>query len=348
MQRMTSALGQRRTRLWVALILSSIIGATPALTSAAVVTVDFGAVPVGTTVTEEVLIPSEVHLSELPADLVVYTGGDPTVDLILVLLGLTAPVTTGALLGAIGDITITYELIALDLAEGTNFAIDTFSCDTTGCLIAASFTPTAGGAFTDTVTATVGSVAIIGGGSLGALATLFIDLVRGFLDDTLAVDLIGAGEPGQQGIELRVTVPEPATPCILVGASTLDFGELPFSTPSAISSGSVDVDVTSCSTGTTDILARGTDASGDGAPAAAWLLSDIGGNPCTQGADLYGVALASAGGSALQLGTSNGFMASVAASDTLATNVRLEMACEGSGGAGQTMSSQVFLTAVVP
>jgi hypothetical protein len=348
MQPTTSVRGRRRTRLLIASILSGVIGAAPALTSAAVVTVDFGAVPVGTTVTEQVLIPSEVHLSDLPADLVVYTGGDPTVDAILVLLGLTAPVTTGAILGAIGDITITYELIALDLADGTNFAIGTFSCDTTGCLIEASFTPTAGGTFTDTVTVTVGNVAITGGGLLGPLATLFIDLVRGFLDDTLVVDLTGAGEEGQQGIELRVTVPEPAAPCLLVGAPTLDFGELPLSTPSAMSSGSMDVDVTSCSTGSTDILARGTDASGDGIPPATWLLSSVGENPCTQGADLLGVVLAPAGGSALQLATSNEFMASVVASETLGTNVTLEMACEGSEGAGQTMSSQVFLTAVVP
>jgi uncharacterized protein len=176
----------------------------------------------------------------------------------------------------------------------------------------------------------------------------------GFPDGTF--DGLGAhavvigGESG--GVTLEVAVEPEAEPCLVIDASAIDFGTLAFSTEAEISSASRNVTATSCSTGPEEIFAAGTDAAGDGVPAAAWALSSVGGNPCATGFDAYGVALTADLGAGpmppLRLSAANSSWLELDAEASAATTVDYQMPCEGSSGAGQTMTSQITFLATAP
>jgi hypothetical protein len=162
---------------------------------------------------------------------------------------------------------------------------------------------------------------------LGAMATIFaLSAVPIFSADSGVVDA-------------SVTA---AAPCITVSFSTLDFGTLPFSqgaTPPASipNPGSL----TNCSVQQSNILLRGTDATGAGG--VTWSLQNLAG--CQQ--DAFASRLSFPGLSTPATTTDNAIF-SMAAGLTFAVDaVSLTMPCTGSSGAGVEMSWQYIFTALL-
>lgn len=325
--------------------------ATPMLVAAAATPVDFGNVTVGDSLTLDAELPLTYALSQLPPDTVLYTGGDPTMDFVIGQMGLVAPVTAGSLYGAIGEVTATYALI-LSMADGTDFSVSSADCTLPGtsCTASVAFEPTAQGASSDSVRAHPSNVNVTGGGSFGSLIDLMAPFLVPQVEAQLTVPVTGYGATPTGGLELRVTVPREAAPCVLLDVTSIDFGTLPFSTEAALSEGSADVAVTSCSTGSQALYANGTDATGT--RGALWSLSSVGGNPCGIGVNQYGVALGTDGSggmpAAFQLSTLSSSWIVMAAEANVASSVDYQMPCVGSDGAGQTMSSQVTFMATAP
>ena len=76
-------------------------------------------------------------------------------------------------------------------------------------------------------------------------------------------------------VDAQVTV---ATPCILVDPPSLDFGSVPFRSPTnPILFAQQHIDLTNCGAGQEDLFGRGTDATTGGNP--VWTLSPYG--PCS-------------------------------------------------------------------
>jgi hypothetical protein len=283
---------------------------------------------VGDSLTLDVAVPLSYSLSDLPPETVLYAGGDPVTDFALANFGIhSLPVTAGSLIAEVGDMTATYHL-GWNIATGTHFSVDSADCltATVSCTAGATFAPTAQGEQADTALAALTDIDVNGGGSVG----------------------YGATPTG--GLELRVTVPREAAPCVLLDATSLDFGTLPFSTEAALSEGSAGVSVSSCSTGSQALYTSGTDATGTGG--ALWSLSSVGGNPCGIGVNAYGVALGTDGSggmpASIQLSTLASSWIVQAAESTVAADVGYQMPCVGSDGAGETMTSQVTFLATVP
>lgn len=346
---------RRSTTSLTAILISAWLLVAMPMTAAAAVgdPVDFGNVNVGETLTLDYELPLTYSLSQLPPDIILYSGGDPATDFLLTQVGLTAPVTAGSLFSVTGEITADY-ILMLSMSTGTDFSVSTLDCGTPGtsCTVSVTFLPTAQGPLSDSVRAHPSNVNVTGGGTFGALVDLFAPFLAAQVESQLVAPVTGYGATPSGGLELRVSVPREAAPCVLLGATSIDFGTLPFSTEAALSEGSLFVDVTSCSTGSQALYASGTDATGSGATPANWALSAAGGNPCTFGVNQYGVALGTDGSggmpAAFQLSTLSSSWIVMSAGSELASSVDYQMPCVGSAGAGQTMSSQVTFLATVP
>jgi len=316
--------------------------------------VDFGSVSLGGTATYIRDLPLALALGDLPPETVLYTGGDAIIDSALTVIGLSAPVTAGSLYGALGEVSATFHL-SLALSAGTDFSVDGSACasGTVSCTAIVEFSPTATGTRNAAVTVSMSNVVVSNSGPYASYVDLFAPALVPSFEDALGFMVTGVGtEGGSGGLSLEVAVAPEPVPCLIVDASVIDFGTLAFSTEAEISSASRDVRATSCSTGPEAIYAAGTDATGDGVPAAAWALSPVGGNPCGIGFDAYGVALTADLGAGplppLQLSTANASWLELEAEASAATTVDYQMPCEGSSGAGQTMTSQITFLAAAP
>ena len=329
--------------------------ATPMMAAAALPPVDFGNVNVGDSLTLDAQLPLSYSLSELPAGTVLYNGGNPTIDLALSLsgLGLTPPVTSDALYAAIGEVTATYHL-TFSMAIGTDFSAASMDCATGSgsCTVVVSFLPTAQGPLSDEVRPQLTDVNVSGSSTYASLIDLMAPFLALQFETQLNVPVTGYGATPNGGLQLRVTVPREAAPCVLLDATSIDFGTLPFSTVAALSEGSANVAVSSCSTGSQALYASGTDADGSGATPAHWALSPAGGNPCGIGTNQYGVALGTDGSGGMpasfQLSTMTSSWIVMPAGSDVASSVDYQMPCVGSDGAGQTMGSQVTFLATAP
>ena len=343
---------------WLATALAAAVAAawlgvaTPRVALAALPTVEFGNVTVGDSLTLDVAVPLSYSLSDLPPDTVLYAGGDPVTDFALASFGINSlPVTAGSLIAEVGDMTATYHL-GWNIATGTHFSVDSADCLTaTGsCTAGVTFSPTAQGAQADTALAVLSDIDVTGGGSVGDLADFMAPFIAPQIEEQLALPLAGYGATPTGGLELRVTVPREAAPCVLLDATSLDFGTLPFSTEALLSEGSAAVSVQSCSTGSQALYSSGTDATGTSG--ALWSLSSVGGNPCAIGVNTYGVALGTDGSGGMpatfQLSTLASSWIVQQAEATVPAGVDYQMPCVGSDGAGQTMTSQVTFLATVP
>lgn len=135
--------------------------------------------------------------------------------------------------------------------------------------------------------------------------------------------------------------------CIIVSPSgagqSVNFGTLPFNAvgSSEVASGSPDIQVTNCGTGTQTILARGTDATG-GAGAGIWFLVD----GAISLPNLYKLGLGNAAGTTF-LSLSNVGVGSHAPNVTTTFTPRIVMPIAGSSGGGQTFSMSYVFTATV-
>jgi hypothetical protein len=341
------------TRAWtVAGLVTTLLVAT-AVPVAAGTPIDFGSVAVGEGSTQSAELPLTYSLSELPPETVLYTGGDPSTDFVVQQMGLSLPVTAGSLYSVTGEITATYHL-SLVATPATDFTIDDDQCATaTGiCTASVTFAPVDVGPRTAQVDATLSDIDVSGGGTFGALVDAFAPFLAPSIENALDISLSGVGtDGGSGGVTIEVDVEAPAVPCLLVSSSHLDFGTLAFSTSDALSTASRDVTISSCSSGDEAVLAQGTDATGDGDPAGAWTLSSAGGNPCVAPIDTYGIGLtgdAGQGPTVLQVSTGTSSWLTLGAEASAPTTVDYLMPCEGSSGAGQTMSSQITFTAAAP
>jgi hypothetical protein len=339
---------------FAAIVLTMALMAMSAGPVAAAGILDFGSVSLGGTAAKDHELPLAYALSEVPPETVLYTGGDAIIDGALTVIGLTAPVTAGSLYAALGEVSATFHL-TFGISAGTDFSIDGSECATGSgsCTAVVEFSPTATGTQGASVTVSMTNVVISNSGPYASYVNLFGPALVPSFEDELAFSVTGVGtERGSGGLSLEVAVAPEPVPCLIVGASVIDFGTLPFSTEAEIASASREVSATSCSTGPEAIYAAGTDATGDGDPAAAWALSSVGGNPCAIGIDAYGVALTGDLGAGplpqLQLSIANAPWLSLEAEANAATTVDYQMPCAGSSGAGQTMTSQITFIATAP
>jgi hypothetical protein len=216
-----------------------------------------------------------------------------------------------------------------------------------------TFHPTAEGTRTATILAHLQDVQTSGGGSFSSLISLLAPFVAASVESQLSVGVAGVGlaEGSAGGVILNVAVEPEPEPCILIDVTSLDFGTLPFSTEGSVSSASRGLSTTSCSTGDETIYASGTGATGDGQPAGSWALSGDAGVPCDATPNLYGVGLSGVVGEqspqTVRVATDQRAWIDLSADDVAATTVDYLMPCQGSTGAGQTMTSQVTFTAVI-
>jgi hypothetical protein len=327
--------------------------ATPMAAAAALPEVDFGNVNVSDSLTLDAQLPLSYALSELPPETILYSGGNLSIDLVLSSIGLSAPLTAGALYMTIGEVTATFHL-TFSMATGTDFSAASTDCATAAgsCTVDVTFLPTAQGPLSDEVRPQLTDVNVSGSSTYASLIDLMAPFLAPQVEPQLYVPVTGYGATPNGGLSLQVTVPREAAPCVLLDATSVDFGTLPFSTAAALSEGSANVAVSSCSTGSQALYASGTDADGSGATPAHWALSPAGGNPCGIGTNQYGVALGTDGSGGMpasfQLSTMTSSWIVMAAGSDVASSVDYQMPCVGSDGAGQTLSSQVTFLATAP
>jgi type 1 fimbria pilin len=180
----------------------------------------------------------------------------------------------------------------------------------------------------------------------------------------LAASAAPAFSDGSGAVAVSVTAQAPPAPCLTVTPTSVDFGTLPFSTPSARrESDRLLVRTRNCGTAAENVSAAGTDATG---PSGVWSLGDFSqdapasGNPCDARPNLYFLGTNGSDGpdvhlesnpitkTARLLGTypnnAPGVWAPNAAADI---QLELEMPCQGSNGAGETKALTTTFTAVV-
>ena len=149
----------------------------------------------------------------------------------------------------------------------------------------------------------------------------------------------GGGGSDTGTVGAQVSVPSSAA-CLEVSTSSVDFGTLPLG--SEDQPGTPDITVTNCSGVSSDVFARGTDATGTG---ASWsLVSSSGTCADTLGTDHYRLGLEQAG-TETGLGTTNTLVESLAGGAAGTHTARIFTACPGSTGSGTTMSMQVIFLA---
>jgi hypothetical protein len=175
-----------------------------------------------------------------------------------------------------------------------------------------------------------------------------------------ATALAGAAAPafgaGSGSVVGTVSVPAPPAPCIQLSDQAHDYGVMPFSTPTAVSSRGSSLLLTNCGTAGENVLASATDASG---PSGSWTLfawPTFVGNPCPTTNTyslLWGIGeqnsqnMSLSGTPRMETDTS-GAPWVVPAGHTSPSNLGLFMPCQGSNGAGETRTFTAMFTAVMP
>lgn len=166
-----------------------------------------------------------------------------------------------------------------------------------------------------------------------------------------AVDPAAAEDTGS--VTGTVTVEGGSGACLTIDTESVSFGALPLSTATTVAEGfsSPTYLLENCSSSEVTLFARSTDAVAAG---TTWSLEPpvdpatgdfTGGNPCSLGTDIYhaGVFDESLG---IYTDTTDAPWRSLAADGVLAVDSFIAMACEGSSGAGQTLSMSYVYTAV--
>jgi hypothetical protein len=140
----------------------------------------------------------------------------------------------------------------------------------------------------------------------------------------------------------------PATPCITIDQTSIDFGTPPFSTTSgeSVATAAPPVTVTNCGANDEQLLASGTGAdSGDPNSPAHWNLVPQSVDCASTAPDTFaidvplgtnGVVFLSTNPAAIQAVAGNGGTASI--------DHEIHMPCSGSSGVGQVMSMQILYT----
>lgn len=186
--------------------------------------------------------------------------------------------------------------------------------------------------------------------------------VRGLLALPLASAMVMAlampvGATDTGSVAGTVTVAQGGA-CLLLGASSVDFGTNPFSPPGSMTHArgtfggteALEFSLENCADVDETFLARGTDASSQ-TSAAVWDLQD--GNsslPCLRGPNVYFLISSWSGtnpGSSF-LSDVDAALSTVPtpAAGSLNTSLGMRMPCEGSDGAGEVFDLDIIYTAV--
>ena len=326
----------RRARLAAVMALALVAAMAPSVVSAAPA-LSFGTVSVGAVKTLGTTLPLEYALSDLPAGTVIYAGGNPTIDFGLSSFGLSVPLTSTEFITEVGDVSATYHLSGT-LATGTDFELDAAECATaTGsCSASVTFSPTASGARTDSISWQMSDLQTTGGGSLGSLIDLLAPFVASSFAAQLSISLDGIGVPSTDSVNARVDIAASAA-CIELNTSSIDFGSSTLGAEDLAATPTITV--TNCSGVGETLYARGSDASG---PSSAWSLVD---SPATCASDLglnnYRLSLALEDLSVVGLSTLNKTLQSLAAGEDADHVAKIWTACPGSTGAGVVMTMQI-------
>ena len=138
-----------------------------------------------------------------------------------------------------------------------------------------------------------------------------------------------------------------ATPCITIDTTSVDFGTLGFSTSSFFSAKVLSHASAYRNCGATQeaILARGTDAQ-SGTSAATWSLTQPSWICNIATANGYGLELGSDLTFRFALSKQNASFETLGGNASGYLNLRIDMPCTGSAGAGEKMNFQYILTAI--
>ena len=327
--------GGARRRLTQAAITLVVLSMAGTGVASAAIPMDFGTVSVGAVKSLSATLPLEASLSQLPSGTVIYAGGNPSIDFALSLAGLGVPLTAGALLAVTGEITATYHLSG-GLAIGTDFSLATEGCafGTVSCTASVTFSPTAAGLRTDTLSWSSSDVQITGGGTFGSMVQLIAPFLADSFEDQLTIDLSGIGVPSTGTVAAQVAIAASAA-CIELSTTAIDFGNLSLGAEDAPATPTITI--TNCSGVDETLFASGTDATGT---SSHWTLVDSSAT-CgdTLGIDNYRLSLASPTLPApLSLSTSNKTVKSLASAEAIDQTARIFTACPGSTGAGRVMN----------
>ena len=330
-------------RLAIATTLGATVLSAVGIVPVAAATIEFNAISVGGSTSRQQALPLGWVLSQTPPGTVLYAGGDPQLNFALALAGLTVPVTAGSLYATVGEVTVSYHL-TLSTTPGSDFSVANGDCltATVSCTATVTFSPTASGLRTGTVSVSISDRVLTGGGSFASLMQLMAPFIEPFVEDSLATPVSGIGidsahgEPGM--VSASVDIPSSAA-CIEISSASVDFGTLPLGSVDA--AGSPGIRVTNCSGLSATIYARGTDAS-DGT--ATWGLVDSGA-ACADSLGLNAYHLRLAGAATVGLSTDNKALGTFPGATGADQTARIDTACPGSSGAGSVMSLQLIFLA---
>lgn len=180
-------------------------------------------------------------------------------------------------------------------------------------------------------------------------------LVMGAMALVGGLGVLGAGPAfGDSTGTVTATVTVQGVPCVLLGTSNVNYGTLNFSSgTTSVTAVSPQFSIQNCSTATETLLARGTDAHST-TTADTWALSTTfvpsTVAPCSSLPlnTFRHVAAQPISPGIVPLTTTDVFYDSLAAGQTGNATTVITMPCQGSVGAGQTMTTDVIITATVP
>lgn len=151
---------------------------------------------------------------------------------------------------------------------------------------------------------------------------------------------------GDTGGTVPATVTVPAAVCVTVDTTPISYGTLPFSPDGSASVSNRSVGgVTSCSTVNQDLAVAGANATGN--LGASWDLVAAGSCP-GMGIDKFKHVIQDPDSSFLGLTTTGQILTLLSPSEVIGSlTTDFIMPCQGSEGAGQTMSTSIIFTATI-
>ena len=186
-----------------------------------------------------------------------------------------------------------------------------------------------------------------GGGSnyLGSATNGSVGLDTGKVPSITITYTPSAGGVDHGTVDAVVTMASSVV-CLELSASAIDFGTRQFGDVGIAADPAILV--TNCSIVTEDVLARGTDASGDGP--TTWVLDDTG--TCaaaTLPTDHFALALERQDSNAqVRLGTSNKPLETLSNGAAISHLARIDTPCPGGSGAGVIMTMHITFVATEP
>jgi len=151
-----------------------------------------------TSAPQQITVWLQVSLSDFSPGTVIYSGGESGLDLLLALAGLPVPLTTGDVIGAFGDATLSFRISQLGVST-QDFLLDPGDCLTvtgaSSCAYSLSFRPTMLGLRTGLLSGSAIPTQITGGGFPGALADALLPFLAPLAATRIDTTISGTGTP---------------------------------------------------------------------------------------------------------------------------------------------------------